>query len=328
MTTIAAVIPLHNKAPFVERAIRSALRQKDGVDEIVVIDDASDDDGMAVVERIAGNNPTHRFTMLHRDTPGPGGYAARNAGIQATQADWIAFLDADDAWSDNYIRTARRIIAQAPDDAGVVFMSRRFMRPNGASFIQTSTNTPQVKPEPIDFDGFLRLWRALRRCPMWTCATIIRREPLLRAGQFPAGRCKRGGDKDTWLRVMRHCRAIASPFVGAIYHNDAPEQVTRTVSVNQRHCLCDTLIPMIEASTGERQRLLKWIFNSEMQKYARWMFGQQQLRRDVYRGFYVEENPALYFTLRAMSLTPLPVQRMLRRLKSRGAFTDEAPQPD
>jgi succinoglycan biosynthesis protein ExoO len=312
--TIAAVIPLHNKAQFIERALQSALDQTSAVDEIIVVDDASTDGGMALVERLAEQHSAQRFRLLRRSIPGPGGYAARNAAIEASDAEWIAFLDADDEWAPHFVATLRTSIASAPSGVGAVFTSRRFVRVDGSSFVQTALAAGQDEAEFVDFDGFLQLWRKLDRCPMWTSATAIRRDVLIEAGLFPAGRCKRGGDKDTWLRVMARTKAIGSPFVGATYYNNIADQVTRSASVNQRHCLCDTLIPMIEASTGERQRLLKWLFNSEIGKYARWMFGEQRMARDVYRGFYAIENPALYLSLCAMSVTPLPIQRAIRQV--------------
>jgi glycosyltransferase involved in cell wall biosynthesis len=311
---IAAVVPLHNKAAFIERALRSALAQTSPLDEIIVVDDASTDAGPALVRELAAQSHAVRIELLRRSIPGPGGYAARNLAIEAAQANWIAFLDADDAWRPDFVATLRALIADAPDDVGAVFTARRFVREDGSAFVQAALPDGSTQAAEMDFDGFLRLWRRLGRCPMWTSATAIRRDVLIGAGLFPAGRCKRGGDKETWLRVMAVTKAIASPVIGATYYNDVAEQVTRSVSVNQRHCLCDTLMPMIETSSGERRRLLKWIFNSEIQKYARWMFGKQRLAPEVYRGFYTRENPALYLSLRAMSVTPLPLQRALRNV--------------
>lgn len=261
MTSIAAVIPLHNKAPFIARALHSALGQTSRVDEILVVDDASTDNSAAIVSEIAASNITQRIRLLRRETPGAGGYAARNAAINAADAEWIAFLDADDEWRLDFASMLRELIANADEDVGAVFTARRFVRADGSHFVQTALAKREPGPAVLDLDGFLRLWRTLERCPMWTSATAIRRDVLVRAGMFPAGRCKRGGDKDTWLRVMSATKAVGSNVVGATYYNDVAGQVTRNVSVNQRHCLCDTLIPMIAASTGERRRLLKWVFN-------------------------------------------------------------------
>ena len=89
---VAVVIPVFNKVRHVERAIRSALSQTLSPAKVVIVDDASTDGSH---ERIAAISDP-RITVIHRQTPGPGGYAARNAAITAVTTEWIAFLDADD----------------------------------------------------------------------------------------------------------------------------------------------------------------------------------------------------------------------------------------
>ncbi|HVY85942.1 MAG TPA: glycosyltransferase family A protein [Caulobacterales bacterium] len=302
MTTIAAIIPLHNKGPFIERALQSALSQP--VDEIIVVDDVSSDDGAARVA--ACHDP--RIRLLKRGTPGPGGYAARNLAIERARSDWIAFLDADDEWAPDYIETMRKAIAAHPE-IGAAYASRLIVGSPKGDFVQTSSDRDIGAH---DFDGFLDLWLRLGRCPVWTSASLFRRDVLMSAGLFPAGRCKRGGDKDMWLRAMHQTKALASPIVGATYHFDTGNQVTRQTSVNTRHCMCSTLNDLIAASDGERRRKLKRVANLEMRDYATKLFGREPLSRDVFRDFYADESPALYAALWAVSITPLPVQRWVR----------------
>ena len=93
--TIAVIVPTFNAANFVARAIKSALRQKE-VSEIIVVDDASTDTTCDVVAALAEGNPRVR---LIRSSSNGGPSAARNAGIDAARSDWIAILDADDAYA-------------------------------------------------------------------------------------------------------------------------------------------------------------------------------------------------------------------------------------
>src|SRR5690348_11065571 len=82
---VAVVIPVFNKERHVERAIRSALSQTLSPARIVIVDDASTDGSRAKIAAIS--DP--RITVIERLTPGPGGYAARNAAIELATNEWI-----------------------------------------------------------------------------------------------------------------------------------------------------------------------------------------------------------------------------------------------
>jgi glycosyltransferase involved in cell wall biosynthesis len=87
------VVPCYRNAATIGRALDSVARQSAPAAEVIVIDDASDDDTGALAERsgVAGL----RVLRLDRNL-GPGG--ARNAGWGAASQPYLAFLDADDAW--------------------------------------------------------------------------------------------------------------------------------------------------------------------------------------------------------------------------------------
>lgn len=89
---ISVVMPVRNVASYVEAAIHSVLAQQPAVCQLVVVDDGSDD---GTKERIAGFSDS-RVQVL--STPKLGAGAARNRGIRAAEAEWIAFIDGDDVW--------------------------------------------------------------------------------------------------------------------------------------------------------------------------------------------------------------------------------------
>jgi succinoglycan biosynthesis protein ExoO len=91
----SVIIPAYNVSGIIERAIRSAATQTLPPLEILVIDDCSTDNTVEVVKALARDIPSIRLLL----TPANGGAsAARNVGLRAAKADWIALLDADDAW--------------------------------------------------------------------------------------------------------------------------------------------------------------------------------------------------------------------------------------
>lgn len=97
---VSVVIPCFRCASTVERAVFSVGRQTLLPEEVLLIDDASDDEGQttACLYRIQAFY-ANRFNVkiIRRDTNGGAG-EARNVGWQAAKSTYIAFLDADDVW--------------------------------------------------------------------------------------------------------------------------------------------------------------------------------------------------------------------------------------
>jgi glycosyltransferase involved in cell wall biosynthesis len=91
----SVIIPAYNVSGIIGRAIRSAAAQTCPPREILVIDDCSTDNTVEVVKALVEDIPSLRLLS----TPTNGGpSAARNVGLRAAKADWIALLDSDDAW--------------------------------------------------------------------------------------------------------------------------------------------------------------------------------------------------------------------------------------
>jgi len=88
---VTVLMTLYNKGPFVEEAIRSVLDGSYTDLELLVVDDASTDDGPAVVQ--AMNDPRIRFIPTDRNR---GRAASANRGYELALGEYIAVLDADD----------------------------------------------------------------------------------------------------------------------------------------------------------------------------------------------------------------------------------------
>lgn len=90
---VSVVIPTHERAQLLKRALQSVLVQTYDKLEILVVDDASRDKTREVVESF-GDTRIRYF----RHQTNKGGSAARNTGIIAATGDYVAFLDDDDEW--------------------------------------------------------------------------------------------------------------------------------------------------------------------------------------------------------------------------------------
>ena len=88
-------MPAFNARDCVAVALQSVVEQTEQDFEVIVVDDCSSDDTVAVVDAFARIEPRVRLIALPKNV-GPG--AARNAAIEAARGSWIALLDADDQY--------------------------------------------------------------------------------------------------------------------------------------------------------------------------------------------------------------------------------------
>jgi glycosyltransferase involved in cell wall biosynthesis len=95
---VSIIIPTFNRAHFVGEAIASAQRQEVCGAEILVIDDGSTDGTRELVSGLRG--------VQYFWQPNAGVSAARNYGLRRARGQIIAFLDSDDLWDADYLRTA------------------------------------------------------------------------------------------------------------------------------------------------------------------------------------------------------------------------------
>ena len=92
MPNVCIIIPTWNRAERLSRAIASVLEQTYRDFELWVVDDSSDDRTQELLKKYKDQLKTLMLTSNR------GVSAARNAGIRASDSEWIAFLDSDDLW--------------------------------------------------------------------------------------------------------------------------------------------------------------------------------------------------------------------------------------
>lgn len=105
---ISIIMPVYNAAGFLTRAVQSAQAQTYRNIEILLIDDCSTDNTVEVAQALAKSDPRIR---VFRQPQNGGPSAARNRGLQEAKGEWLAVLDADDAYTpqrlERMLQTAR-----------------------------------------------------------------------------------------------------------------------------------------------------------------------------------------------------------------------------
>lgn len=187
---VSVVIPAYNAAACLGRAIGSVLSQSQPAAEIVVVDDGSTDSTAALAESFGA---AVRLVRQHHQ----GVAAARNAGIQAARAPWIAFLDADDEWLPE--KLARQMALHRTRDLIFSYCRSNEIGPDGTDRGDTFADSrPRRGAEA---------WRYLLAANFVATPTVVASRALLLAlGGFDA-RLKVGEDQDMWIRL-----ALAGPI--------------------------------------------------------------------------------------------------------------------
>lgn len=123
---VSVIIPTHNRARMVVRAVESVLPQCRAGDEVIVVDDASTDD---TATRLQTFGDRIRYERVRH---GGAGWA-RNSGIGLARNPLVAFLDSDDEWLPGKLELQRSLLAARPDVL-FCFTDHLYRRPDGQEF--------------------------------------------------------------------------------------------------------------------------------------------------------------------------------------------------
>lgn len=127
---VSVIIPTFNRMHTLGRAIRSVLNQTYHNFELLIIDDASQDDTENIVSSF--HDPRICYFRLSENL---GGAVARNEGISMARGEYIAFLDSDDEWLSEKLEIQIRLFNELDDDAGLIYAGLRCLDDN-ANFIE------------------------------------------------------------------------------------------------------------------------------------------------------------------------------------------------
>ncbi len=166
-TTIRTDVPLvsvlmsvYNNGPYVAEAIESALGQTHPNVEVVVVDDGSDDESLAVVRRYP--------QVKSASQPRGGIGAARNAAVAMATGDFFTFLDADDRFPPDKLQIQLKAFEEDPTLEVVYGYVREFMSPD-LTAEEAARIRPAVEYNESHLSGVMLVRRAaFERVGPWT----------------------------------------------------------------------------------------------------------------------------------------------------------------
>jgi len=204
---VSVVVPAYNRAHLIGRAIKSILAQTYQNFEIIVVDDCSKED---IGAALAGFQDSRIRYIRHEVNKGGGG--ARNTGIEASQADYVAFLDDDDEWLPTKLEKQMEIFQNGNDRLGVVTCSRSKYQGDK----KILENWPECKGDVYNY--LVNTWRSFG-----TSTAVIKRVYLDQASFFDAN-LRSCQELDLFIRLARFCEF---DFVNEIliYNHIYPDRI-------------------------------------------------------------------------------------------------------
>lgn len=214
---VSVVIPAFNAERYVLDALRSVLEQRYEPLEILLVDDGSHDDTVALVEREAPG-----VCIVRQRNAGPA--AARNTGLREARGDLICLLDADDGWFPGKLASQVEHLRRHPE-VGLVFHDWLVWRPDeDGRYVQPSRNEAQAEGIDPASSGWIYS-RLLLDCIVHTSTVMMRREILDDIGYFDTTLIN-GEDYNYWIRVSR--RYLIHKLTGVYsYYREVPGSMTK-----------------------------------------------------------------------------------------------------
>jgi len=219
---ISVIIPCYNAARYIGATLASVLAQDQPDLEIIVVDDGSQDDSVALVRA--------KFPLVRVACQANAGVAAaRNTGIALARGELIAFVDADDIWLPGKLAAQLRLMQRNPGCA----MSY-------CAWEVWPSDVAQPAPAYLEAlrarAGNEALWRGpsgwiypqlLLDCEVWTSTVMARRTLFDQIGVFDAS-LRIGEDYDLWLRASRVTPILRVPAPCALYRIH-PSSITKSI---------------------------------------------------------------------------------------------------
>lgn len=189
---VSVIVPAYNAEDYIGETIQSVLEQSYGKWELLLVDDGSTDRTKEIIQKYL-NDP--RIKYFYKKNGGQG--SARNLGIQKAKGIFLAFLDADDLWDVDKLKTQIKFLSQE-NDVVLVFSKLRRIDKNG-------------KYQNTDIGSGTGVYRGFRALFLLAAGTITipnssvmaTRESIVMAGCFSEkDKIRNIEDYDLWFRML------------------------------------------------------------------------------------------------------------------------------
>lgn len=250
---VSVVTPTYRQSDLLERAIKSVLNQTyKNIEMLVVNDNENDNPFSQKVKEIVNRFDDPRLKLILQDRH-INGAAARNAGIQAANGEYIAFLDDDDYWAKEKIERQIAVISNLDDSWGGV-TCRNVAIKNGKVCAALST----LKDGDVCKDILLRLVNISTDC------ILLRRKYLDETGYFDTSLRRHQEIQLLSFFTRKYKIKMVNDFLVYVDANDSDNQPSVEKMEQIKKDFFKSVSPIMSSFSDKEQRQIKAMHQFEL----------------------------------------------------------------
>lgn len=214
---VSVIVPTFNRENVICRCLDSVLRQTFVNYEVLVVDDASDDNTLNLVKQYSGQDRRVRYI---RKTTNRGVQVARNTGMQLAKGDFIAFLDADDEWFPEKLEKQVNQFQELPEDVALIHCGTEVVNQDRKSHVRRPLNRGYIFQDLIVRGNVI----------VATSSVIIRYDVISTIGLFDET-IPEIEDYEYWIRISRLYKVdFIEDILVRKHHNMSQKKLSRLKS--------------------------------------------------------------------------------------------------
>lgn len=208
----SVIIPLYNKEKYIKATLDSVLAQSFKDFEVVIVNDGSTDNSQAIVQ----DYDDGRISVISKENKGLS--HTKNYGIQNANGSYMAFLDADDLWSDTYLETCFSQIESHPDFKVFATNYNVFWPKEHIDLAKKDNKKSRYKN--------ISQYTDIIKYPISQSSFIVHKSVFEKAGYFDAS-INYGEDEDFYIRCLKHFAISYNPNPLIFYRLGIDNQMTQ-----------------------------------------------------------------------------------------------------
>ena len=229
MRTVSVVIATYTRAVMVQQAVEAALSQTRVPEEILVSDDASTDETLAVLEQLALSNPSVRVIGQVRNS---GGVPNWNAAMDRARGDYLAWCSDDDRFLPDHLEASVAYLEAHPE-VGLVHSGFLDAVETDSQYQQIPRPHRFKKPHRVDRDNLVRYMMRYYDWPFHPSTIVMRRKVWGKTGPFNPAYAL--ADTDWFIRAAELFPIVLLPRHGVLNRRHPGNWSNRVGSARMQH---------------------------------------------------------------------------------------------